>query len=397
MKRLALYGMILLGVTGTLSLTLGIYLLAYPPQMSAGEMPGGLKIVAGPMPNASLMAWSSLSASIVLLGLLALMWKTASPTLVKWNAAIMSVIGVFMLVLMSQMIVYNPLTPFLEALAGLMFASGLVVTVIANPFGRMRVCPECGSRVVNWGKRGLTYCTSCSWFFGAIPASTSVMVSGDPGVGKTMLTLKLAELSMSRGRRCIFLGCDQPPEATKKVVSGIHHSVSRISEAISKQTEDFIVVDAFSSSARLNSDEKYHTTGVFDLNEMSLVVAEVPKAVGQGLTVVVDSVNPLFLHRDAPSVLKFLDHCRAKCIGRGDMFLFSITEGVIEQGLYRKLESMADIVIEMKFAEEHQKRFRRFRLTKIRGQNLTDEWVYFEIIPHEGMVFRPIERQSIPA
>jgi archaellum biogenesis ATPase FlaH len=223
------------------------------------------------------------------------------------------------------------------------------------------------------------------------------MISGDPGVGKTMLTLKLAELSLSRGRRCIFVGCDQPPANTREIVSEIHHSISRISEAISTNAPNFVMVDAFSSAGKLKSEELYHTTGIFDLNEMSLVVADASKDPDRGLTVVVDSVNPLFLHRDASSVLKFLDHCRAKCVGRGDAFLFSITEGAIDQSVYRKLESMADVVIEMKFVEGADGRIRRFRLTKIRGQNLLDEWVYFEVVPKEGVVFRPIEKPEIPA
>jgi len=272
---------------------------------------------------------------------------------------------------------------------------------MTNPFGRVRACPQCGSRVVNWGKRALTYCTSCSWYFGAIPESASIMISGDPGVGKTMLTLKLAELSLSRGKRCIFVACDQPPANTRKIVSEMHHSLSRISEAISTNARNFIMVDAFSSAGKLKSEELHHTTGIFDLNEMSHVVAEASDSStfdpDLGLTIVVDSVNPLFLHRDASSVIKFLDHCRTKCVGRGDAFLFSITEGAIDQSLYRKLESMADVVIEMKFVEETHGRRRRFRLTKIRGRNLLDEWVHFDIVPKEGIVVRPIEKPEIPA
>lgn len=401
MKALALYGMILLAVTGTLSLALGLYVLAYPSlaMTSAGTHGmGGVVLVTTTRPrlDPSVMAWTNLMFGVVLLGMLAVMGKFPSPKLVKWNPVIMSLIGVIMLAAMFTMNVSNPLTLPLVALSGIMVVSGLVVTLRTNLFGKLRACPQCGARVVNWGRHGLTYCTSCSWYFGAIPESTAIMIAGDPGVGKTMLALKLAELSLSRGKRCVFVGCDQPPAATPKIVSEIHNSVSGISHAISSNAKEFTLVDAFSSTAKLKSDEPHHTTGVFDLNELSIMIAEVMKDAGRGLAVVVDSVNPLFLRSDATTVVKFLDHCRAKCIGRGDMFLFSITEGVIEKGMYRKLESMADVVIEMKFAEEHQRRLRRFRLTKIRGRNISDEWVYFDVIPTEGIVFRPIEKQAVP-
>jgi archaellum biogenesis ATPase FlaH len=227
------------------------------------------------------------------------------------------------------------------------------------------------------------------------------MISGDPGVGKTMLTLKLAELSLSRGKRCIFVACDQPPANTRKIVSEMEHSVSRISEAISTNARSFIMVDAVSSAGKLKSEELYHTTGIFDLNEMSHVVADASDSStfdpDLGLTLVIDSVNPLFLHRDATTVLKFLDHCRTKCVGRGDAFLLSVTEGAIDQSLCKKLESMSDVVIEMKFVEETHGRRRRFRVTKIRGRNLIDEWVYFDIVSKDGMVVRPIEKPGIPA
>ena len=93
-------------------------------------------------------------------------------------------------------------------------------------------------------------------------------------MGKIMLSLKLAELSLSRGKKCIFVACDQPPDDTRKLVSELGHGVGRVAEAISSNARSFIMVDAFSSAGKLSSEEPHHTAGIFDLNEMSHVIAD---------------------------------------------------------------------------------------------------------------------------
>lgn len=385
MKGPSFYGMVISGVSGGFSLVFGLYSLVYPPE--AMRMMGANV--------GSLMPWINALLGAGVLAVIAVVGLTTSSYLVKWNSPIMVLFGFLMLLLS----IFSPadllgLSLIMMVLAGLMVASGLAITLMTNPFGRTRSCPSCGSEVVSWGKRAMTYCTSCSWYFGSIPESTSIMVSGDPGVGKTMLILRLAEVFLSRGKKCIFVGCDQPPEVTKKVVGEIH--LGHLTKKISESNQDFVMVDSFSSSAGLSSDERYHTKGVFDLNEMNLIVAGLCENVDEGLALLIDSVNPLFLHKDADSVLKYLDYSRAKLLGKGRLFVFTVTEGTMGETVYRKLESVVDGVVEMKFVEEKQRRLRRLRFRKLRG-NIFDEWVYFEVLPKEGIVLSPIEKQRIPA
>ena len=392
MKKFSLFGMILYGLSGVISLGLGLYSL--PPSKGMSGVSPGTGMIGG----STLTAWASISLGAVLLGMLVVMRSITSPRLVRWNATIMGAFGVLMLTLMPIMNMPVSQTPSLvmAILGGLMLATSLAINVIANPIGKPRACPECGSRVVTWSKKGMTYCTSCEWYFGAIPNSTSIMVCGDSGVGKTMLILKLIDVFQPRGKKCVFVGYDQPPAVTKSTIEEVHHGLNHIAGRNFPSSQGLIMVDAFSSTASLKSDEQYHTDHAFDLNEINLLLADLSKTIEGGIGVIIDSVNPLFLHKDASSVLKFLDYCRAKLIGKGGLFVFSITEGTLEESVQRKLESIVDAVIEIKFADEHA-HIRRFRLRKMRGRNFFDEWVYFEILPKEGMVFQPIKKETLAA
>lgn len=372
--------MLVSGLNGGVSLILGSYLLLDPEQAIA--------LMGGTRKFAVLVSWTNILVGAVLLGMVLVTWRETSLKPVAWNVGVMASAGLVMLAL-GLFQPFSP-SPAMIGLGALMLASSLALRLRTHPRGRVKSCPGCGSeKVVAWGSKGLTYCTRCDWYFGAIPETTSIMVSGDSGIGKTMLILKLAEVFQSRGRRNVFVCCDQPPTNLKKILDEAHESLATDSGS----SADFTIVDSFSSSGGLQSDLPNHTQAVFDLNEMEEILARLCKEEGD-LVVTLDSINPLLLHNDAGLVLKFLDRCRSRLTGRGEVFVFSITEGSVETSVYKKLESIVDAIIEMRFAEEPLGRARRLRFTKMRGQNIFDDWVYFDLHPKEGIVFLPIERKS---
>lgn len=390
MKRLTLYGLILYGLGGGFSLVTGLRSLQQATNM-----------VGMPPTLAALMVWMSWAALALggaLLGMTVAMSAITKPGIVRWNSTIMMLFGSLMLALTAISYAYQlpNLSPAMATLAAIMFASGLGITFWTNPYGRPRACPECGARVVIWSKKGMTYCTSCEWYFGAIPESTSVMITGDSGVGKTMLSLKLAELFLSRGKRCIFVAIDQPPATIRHIATEAHHSLSRLASALSEGSEDFAIVDSFSSIGGLRATERYAINQAFNLEQMRDTIKVLyEKNNGRaGVVVMLDSVNQLFMHRDANLVLRFLSECRARLLGKGGALVFSLTEGAMPETVYQSAGSMVDVIIQMKFAEGRLGHLRRFRLAKIRGQNVFDEWVYFEVLPKEGIVFQPIRKRK---
>ncbi len=387
MRKLTLYGMSLYGLGGGFSLVMGLrslqpsYMMGVPPIIAALML---------------LMPWLTLALGAALLGMIVAMTALTKPGYARWNSTIMMLFGALMLVLTTLSYVYQMPTfsPEMLVLGGVMFASGLGITAWTNPYGIPRACPECGARVVVWSKRGMTYCTSCEWYFGAVPESTSIMITGDTGVGKTALTLRLAELFLSRKKRCIFVAFDQPPDLVRQAVQEAHGTLPHLAAAVSGVDKEFTLVDSFSCIGGLESAEQYHLKHAFDLEEMYRTVKELceSKQSSEGTVVMLDSVNQLFIHRDASSVLKFLSECRARLISKRGALVFSLTEGLTAENVYRNAGSVVDIIIEMRFAEGRSGHLRRFRMAKIRGENVFDEWVYFEVLPKEGLVFQPIER-----
>ncbi len=389
MKRLTLYGMSLYGLAGGFSFVTGLRSIQ-PTDMSAVP-----PTVAALM---LLMPWLTLALGAALLGMIVAMTVLTKPSYARWNSSIMMLFGCFMLLLTVLSYVYQmpTLSPVMFALGGAMFASGLGIVAWTNPYGVLRACPECGARVVVWSKRGMTYCTSCEWYFGGVPESTSIMITGDTGVGKTALTLKLVELFLSRRKRCIFVTFDQPPDVMRQIVQEAHGTLPHLAAAVSAADGEFTLVDSFSCIGGLESAEQYHLKHAFDLEEMYRTVKELCERnqSNGGTVVILDSVNQLFMHKDASSVLKFLSECRARLISKRGALIFSLTEGVTSENVHRNAGSVVDIILEMRFVEGGTGRLRRFRMLKTRGENIFDEWVYFEVLPKEGIVFQPIERRK---
>jgi archaellum biogenesis ATPase FlaH len=389
MKRLTLYGMGLYGLAGGFSLVMGLR------SMQPTNMSGVPPTVAALM---LLMPWLTLVLGLALLGMIVAMTILTKPGNARWNSTIMMLFGSLMLLLAALSYVYQmPIfSPVMFVLGGVMFGSGLGIAAWTNPYGRLRACPECGARVVVWSKRGMTYCTSCEWYFGGVPESTSIMITGDTGVGKTALTLRLAELFLSRKKRCILVAFDQPPDVMRQVVQQARGTLPHLAAAVLAADEEFTLVDSFSCIGGLESAEQYRLKHAFDLEEMYGTVKDLCERdhVNGGTVVMLDSVNQLFLHKDPSSVLKFLSECRARLISKRGALVFSLTEGVTPENVHRNAGAVVDIILEMRFVEGGSGRLRRFRMVKVRGENIFDEWVYFEVVPKEGMVFQPIERRK---
>ena len=380
--------MVLYGLGGGLSLSRSLPFLTCTPQPPS--MMGQAQACS------TVMSWAVLGLGLSLLAILVAMSLITSPRLVRWYPPIMILFGALMLVI-AGLLGSSPMldtSSLMAALGGLMFASGVGITVWTNPLGNVRACPECGARVVVWSRKGVTYCTACEWYFGAIPESTSIMVIGDSGIGKSMLNLKLAELFLSRGKRCIFVVSNQPPASVKKTAMETH-SLTRVAKALSENSDQFTFVDSLSSSGGSRSSERFYTKNTFDLDELGLLLDGLYKDDYEGgPVVIIDSVDPLFVHREASSVLRFLNHRKAKLLGEKGALIFSMTDGIVDETVSRRLESIADGIVEMRFVDGAEGRVRRFRLAKIRGENIFEDWVYFDVLPKEGMVFRPIERRG---
>ena len=201
---------------------------------------------------------------------------------------------------------------------------------------------------------------------GGFPESTSVLLYGTPGVGKSIFCQQFMYEGLKNNEKCIFLTFDVRPET-------IETSMSRFGW----NTKNKIVfLDCFSYRIGAQSSSRYALTGLSDLNQLSMIFEDIMNDVGkERKRIVVDSLSTLLLYSDPELSLKFLKDFIASAISQKTTLLFTIEEGIHDEKTVAILNYMAEGLIEMKF--EMDKRL--MRVAKMRGTAVTRSWAEFEV------------------
>ncbi|MBU4246356.1 MAG: RAD55 family ATPase [Nanoarchaeota archaeon] len=201
---------------------------------------------------------------------------------------------------------------------------------------------------------------------GGFPESTSVLLYGTPGVGKSIFCQQFMHEGLKKNERCIFLTFDVRPET-------IETSMSRFGWETKNK---IIFLDCFSYRIGVQSSSRYALTGLSDLNQLSMIFEDMLNDVGkERKRIVVDSLSTLLLYSDPELSLKFLKDFIASAISQKSTLLFTIEEGIHDEKTVAILNYMAEGLIEMKF--EMDKRL--LRVAKMRGTAVSRSWAEFDV------------------
>lgn len=201
---------------------------------------------------------------------------------------------------------------------------------------------------------------------GGFPESTSVLLYGTPGVGKSIFCQQFMCEGLKNNEKCIFLTFDVRPET-------IETSISRFGWTSKNK---IVFLDCFSYRIGAQSSSRYALTGLSDLNQLSMIFEDIMNDVGhERKRIVVDSLSTLLLYSDPELSLKFLKDFIASAISQKSTLLFTIEEGIHDEKTVAILNYMAEGLIEMKF--EMDKRL--IRIAKMRGTAVSRSWSEFDI------------------
>jgi len=220
---------------------------------------------------------------------------------------------------------------------------------------------------------------------GGIPPACSVMIIGGVKSGKSILCQQLVQDYLSRGKACIYVNYDGFPEAVRETMKSFHWDISEHEE---KGT--FKLVDCYSSTTGIASQEKHQVGQPFDLSDLSIAVSTAMKEVKRKPPrVFLDSTTPLFASLAPLQVTRFLQDCSAERKRGKGVFFFTVGKGTIPPGLMRRLEEIVDCIIELDVYKEKGKTWKRMRIIKLRGRKVADAWIPFKIEPKKGITFFP--------
>jgi flagellar protein FlaH len=218
-----------------------------------------------------------------------------------------------------------------------------------------------------------------------LPGST-ILITGNPGSGKSVLSQFLIYQFLKEGKACLFVTYDELPSEIKKHLRSLN-----LDETKFEQERAFSIIDCYSPRVKTANPGKYYVEQPFSLTDLSITISTALEDIPEKTKVlVIDSITALFTKLDFPKVIRFIQDRSAKIKANGDIFIFALGKEIIDSSFTNRLEEAVDGIIELEFTEMQGKMTRRMRIKKLRGQNHLEEWVNFTIDHNKGIDFQGV-------
>jgi KaiC/GvpD/RAD55 family RecA-like ATPase len=210
-----------------------------------------------------------------------------------------------------------------------------------------------------------------------MPQGRTYMLSGESGTGKSVLCYKLMDIYMRSLKPCIFLAFDEPPSQLRATLGTM---IDQVEENERKGLLTF--VDCNSCMGGLVSKERYHLDSPGDLNGLAFMVSKLVNENGREtpVRVFIDSATAMFAHCESDAILKFLYSMSARLKSAGGSLFFTLGSGAVAPETRKKLEQLADGLVEFKITESSGQTTRYYKFSKVRGTLYFDTWLPFFVM-----------------
>jgi KaiC/GvpD/RAD55 family RecA-like ATPase len=216
---------------------------------------------------------------------------------------------------------------------------------------------------------------------GPIPRGSSLLLLGDPGSGKTVLSYELLHDELEAGRVCALLSYDAFPEDVQGRMGEFGWDIiSHLRKGRLK------IIDCYSGLAGQGEGALRDPS---DLTELNIQVTSfITKSKNAPVTLILDSLTPIFNGVEAKQAINFLQTVGAKVKKTGGLFILTATKGAIPEDAIAKIKSIVDGVVELTLVRTGRKGVRYLSVLKMERRRIASETVSFEIERERGLVFR---------
>ncbi|HVH16359.1 MAG TPA: RAD55 family ATPase, partial [Candidatus Angelobacter sp.] len=216
---------------------------------------------------------------------------------------------------------------------------------------------------------------------GPLPRGASILLLGDAGSGKTILSYQLLHDELESGRLCALLSYDAFPEDVQSRMTEFGWDiVSHLRKGRLK------IIDCYSGLAGQGEGAIKDPSDLTELNIQ--ITAFIAKAKGGSVTVVLDSLTPIFNGVDEKQAINFIQTLSAKVKKTGGLFIETASKGAIPDDAAAKLKTMADGVIELGIVRSRGRSNRFLSVPKMERRRISSDSVTFQIERTRGFVFR---------
>ncbi len=216
---------------------------------------------------------------------------------------------------------------------------------------------------------------------GPLPRGSSILLLGDAGSGKTILSYQLLHEELDSGKLCALLSYDAFPEDVQARMNEFGWDiVSHLRKGRLK------IIDCYSSLAGQGEGAIKDPSDLTELNIQ--VTAFIGRAKGAPVTVVLDSLTPIFNGVEEKQAINFIQTLGAKVKKTGGLFILTASKGAIPDESAAKLKTMVDGVIELSIVRGRGRAHRFLSVVKMERRRISSSSVGFEIDRTRGLVFR---------
>jgi KaiC/GvpD/RAD55 family RecA-like ATPase len=216
---------------------------------------------------------------------------------------------------------------------------------------------------------------------GPLPRGSSILLLGDIGSGKTILSYQLLHDELESGRLCALLSYDAFPEDVQARMTDFGWDIiSHLRKGRLK------IIDCYSGLAGQGEGAIKDPSDLTELNIQ--ITAFIAKAKGGPVTVVLDSLTPIFNGVDEKQAINFIQTLGAKVKITGGLFIETAARGAIPDDAAAKLKTMADGVIELGIVRSRGRSHRFLSVPKMERRRISSDSVPFQIDRTRGFVFR---------
>lgn len=213
---------------------------------------------------------------------------------------------------------------------------------------------------------------------GSLPDASSILISGDPGSGKTTLAQQILYDELSRSRSCIIITYDTFPS---NIIERMNEFGWDPKKYLLMNKLD--IVDCYSATAGI-------TEGVvpqpFDLTNVSIYLSTIMEKLGnRQITIILDSLIPIFSETESKHAISFIQSIAGKVKKAGGKLIVTLSTGSVHPELFHKVESLVDGVVELRMVEEGQMLRRYLLVRKMDRRHITPRLVQFDIIGGLGI------------
>ncbi len=228
---------------------------------------------------------------------------------------------------------------------------------------------------------------------GSLPDASSILIEGNPGSGKSTLAQQIIHDELRSLKPCVIVTYDTPPANIVERINQFGWDLR--SHQLANRLE---IVDCYSATAGV-------TEGVipqpFDLTSVSIHLSSVMEKLGnKHVTVLVDSLMPIFSETEGKHAVGFLQTISARVKRAGGKLIATLSTGSVQQELFYKVESLVDGIVELRMVEEHGMLQRYLLVRKMDRRQIIPKLVRFDIVNGLGIQlklsrFGPLWRRPV--